>query len=414
MNFSTDRLTSDINSGRALDIEEFLARGGFKGLAKALKGMEPQEVIETVKASGLLGRGGAAFPAGLKWEFTSKAPVKTRYVACNADESEPGTFKDRMIMEGSPFRVIEGLCIAGYAVGASEGYIFIRGEYKKVYLTLQRAIDIAEKRNYLGKSVLGSRFDFRINLFLGAGAYICGEETGLFAAIEGRRPEPAAKPPFPPQSGLFGKPTVINNVETLINVPFIVEKGSNWFREIGTPQSPGTKLFCLSGHVKRPGLYEAPLGTKLGHIIYDMAGGVRGEKKLKAVLCGGAAGHFLKPDLLDTPMDYQSLAEAGFALGSGAIVVIDETADLASIALNILRFFAHESCGLCTPCRVGAKRMLELASKILDGAESAGDMENLADLAAVMQDASLCGLGQSVPNAFLSLITQFPGLRAKS
>jgi NADH-quinone oxidoreductase subunit F len=402
-------LTANCGQGRRTILDEYLARGGYRGLRKAL-GMAPEAVIGEVKASGLVGRGGAAFPTGLKWEGAAQASGETKYVVCNADESEPGTFKDRVLLEEDPQRTLEGMLIAACAIGAPKGYIYVRGEYPQAYRALEAAVKEARQAGYLGPDVLGSGFAFEIELRLGAGAYICGEETALFESIEGKRGFPRVKPPFPTTHGLFGQPTVINNVETLCNVPYILEHGAEAYRQIGTGKSPGTKLFCLSGDVTRPGLYETPFGVSLRHLLEDLAGGVRGGRKLQAILFGGAAGAFATPDQLDVEMSFEGLRAAGLPLGSGVVLVIDESRDLRQVLRGLGRFFAHESCGKCYPCQLGTQRQYEILQRVADGAVLPGDGERLADVGWTMSDASICGLGQTAASATLSALKLWPEL----
>ncbi|MFQ6013939.1 MAG: NADH-quinone oxidoreductase subunit NuoF [Anaerolineae bacterium] len=380
----------------------YVEHGGFQALRKALLEMNPSQIVEEIRASRLVGRGGAAFPTGLKWQFTAAAPGDIKYVICNADESEPGTFKDRVLLERNPLQTIEAMTIAAYAIGAHQGYIYIRGEYPLAYERLEEAVQQANQGGYLGEDILKSGFSFQIEIRRGAGAYVCGEETALFESIEGKRGEPRVKPPFPTTHGLWGRPTVINNVETLANVPSIVLNGGSWYRRFGTEKSSGTKLFCLSGRVQRPGLYEVPLGVPLRHLLHDLAGGVKGDRALQAVLIGGAAGMFLTPDQLDLPLDFQSLAAAGATLGSGAVIVFDETVNLGEVIKRLARFFAHESCGKCYPCQLGTRRQLEIVERLAAG--QGGDVQLLRELGRTMQDASLCGLGQTAANPVLSAL----------
>ena len=402
-------LTARVGRISPADLPAFEANGGFAALKKALGGMQPAKVIAEIEASGLSGRGGAAFPTGLKWKFTAGAEGEPKYIVCNADESEPGTFKDRLLMEGDPFAVLEGMTLAGYAIGAHKGYIYIRGEYPRAQATLQEAIEKACAAGYLGENILGSGFTFDVELRSGAGAYICGEETALFESIEGKRGYPRLKPPFPTTHGLFNKPTVINNVETLCAAAWIIAHGSDAYRSVGTEQSPGSKLFCLSGDVAQPGVYEAPFGITLGELI-EMAGGPRGE--IQAVLLGGAAGAFAGPEQMDLPMSFEGLREAGLPLGSGVVNVINTKRDLKTILLSLAHFFAHESCGKCFPCQLGTQRQLELVAKIARGEASNGDLAALEDVGFAMTEASLCGLGQTAATAILSALEKWPALAA--
>jgi NADH-quinone oxidoreductase subunit F len=402
-------LTANCGSGKPASLSEYEASGGYQGLQKAL-GMAPEAVIAEVKASGLVGRGGAAFPTGLKWEGTRQAPGQPKYLVCNADESEPGTFKDRVLLEEDPQRVLEGMLIAAYAVGADQGYIYVRGEYPRAFQRLQSAIHSAHEARYLGGHILGSGFSFDIELRLGAGAYICGEETALFESIEGKRGFPRLKPPFPTTHGLFGKPTAINNVETLCNVPAILLNGSAAYRQIGTEKSPGSKLFCLSGDVAWPGLYEIPFGVTIRELLYKQAGGIRQGLDLKAILFGGAAGAFATPDQLDTRLSFEDLRAAGLPLGSGVLMVFDETRDLRDVLQRLGRFFAHESCGKCYPCQLGTRRQHEILERLAAGHALPGDAERLADVGWTMSDASICGLGQTAASAVLSAMRLWPEL----
>jgi NADH-quinone oxidoreductase subunit F len=402
-------LTANCGKGRRTTLSEYEASGGYQGLRAAL-GMSPAAVIAEVKASGLVGRGGAAFPTGIKWEGAAQASGQTKYVVCNADESEPGTFKDRVLMEEDPQRLLEGMLIAAYAIGAPKGYIYVRGEYPQAYEALEAAVEEARQAGYLGPDILGAGFGFDVELRLGAGAYICGEETALFESIEGKRGFPRIKPPFPTTHGLFGQPTVINNVETLCNVPYILKHGAQAYQQIGTQKSPGTKLFCLSGDVTRPGLYEVEFGVSLRYLLQDMAGGVRDRRKLQAILFGGAAGAFATPEQLDVEMSFEGLRAAGLPLGSGVVLVIDETRDLRQVLLGLGRFFAHESCGKCYPCQLGTQRQYEILQRVADGATLPGDAERLADVGWTMSDASICGLGQTAASATLSALRLWPEL----
>jgi NADH-quinone oxidoreductase subunit F len=380
--------------------------GSYPALVKTLA-MKPEEVVAEIKASGLVGRGGAAFPTGIKWEGAAKAPGTEKYVICNADESEPGTFKDRMLLIDDPHRTLEGMLIAGYAIGARKGYLYIRAEYPYILPVLENALNEARKANLLGDNILDSDFSFDIEIRVGAGAYICGEETALFESIEGKRGFPRVKPPFPTTHGLFGKPTVINNVETLCNVPLIVAWGAAEYRKIGTEKSPGPKLFCVSGDVTRPGLYEVPFGGTLRELL-EMAGGVANEKKLLSVLFGGAAGAFATSEQLDVRMTFEDLRAAGLPLGSGVVMVFDETRDMRNVLKRLGHFFAHESCGKCYPCQMGTRRQKEILDRIAEGKLLEGDLIRLQDVGWTMTDASLCGLGQTAASAVLSAIKLWP------
>jgi NADH-quinone oxidoreductase subunit F len=373
--------------------------GEYSAFKKALS-MKPAEVVAEVKASGLVGRGGAAFPTGIKWEGAAKAEADQKYVICNADESEPGTFKDRVLLIDDPHMTIEGMCIAAYAIGATKGYIYIRGEYPYIFPVLEHALEDARNAGYLGNN-------FDIEIRVGAGAYICGEETALFESIEGKRGFPRIKPPFPTTHGLFGKPTVINNVETLCNVPLIIAKGSVEYRKIGTEKSPGPKLFCVSGDVSKPGLYEVPFGVTLREVV-EMAGGVAEERELQAVLFGGAAGAFATSEHLDSKMTFEDLREVGLPLGSGVVMVFDETRDMRTTLKSLGHFFAHESCGKCYPCQMGTQRQKEILDRVARGETLPDDIIRLQDVGWTMTDASLCGLGQTAAGAVLSAINLWP------
>jgi NADH-quinone oxidoreductase subunit F len=386
-------------------LDEYRAHGGYESLRRTAE-LGPQGVIRELKDAKLLGRGGAAFPTGVKWEAVAQQPVRPHYFICNADESEPGTFKDRVVMENDPFAVIEALTIAGYATDSEQGYLYIRGEYPLARERLQNAIDHARARGFLGEDVMGEGFDFDIEIRRGAGAYICGEETALFNSLEGKRGEPRNKPPFPVTSGLFGKPTGINNVETLINVLEILRIGGPAYAEIGTKDSTGPRLFCLSGCVSQPGLYEVEHGTTLRELL-DLAGGVSRGKQLKAILLGGAAGSFVTPDDLDLKLTFEDTRAAGVTLGSGVVMVFDEDVDLVDILTRIAAFFRDESCGQCVPCRVGTVRQEEALHRLAqqsNGAPPEKELQLLGDVAQVMRDASICGLGQTAANAVASAI----------
>ena len=401
-------LTANCGKGRPASLKEYELTGGYAALRKALA-MDPEAVIAEVKDSGLVGRGGAAFPTGVKWEGAFKAGGEPKYVVCNADESEPGTFKDRVLMEEDPHRTIEGMIIAAYAIGANRGYFYIRGEYPYGHKVISAAIEEARGAGYLGENILDSRFDFDIEMRMGAGAYICGEETALFESIEGKRGFPRVKPPFPTTFGLFGKPTVINNVETFCNVPLIIAKGASEYRRYGTETSPGPKLFCVSGDVARPGLYEVPFGVTLRHLLEDLAGGVSAGS-LQAILFGGAAGAFATQENLDVKMTFEDLRAQGLPLGSGVVMVFNEQRDLRQVLKGLAHFFADESCGKCYPCQIGTQRQYELLSRLAEGKYREGDVDRLTDVGWTMVDASLCGLGQTAATAVLSAIKLWPEL----
>jgi NADP-reducing hydrogenase subunit HndC len=388
-------------------IEEYIGSGGYQALGKALAKMTPAQVVDEVKASGLRGRGGAGFPTGLKWEFASNAKGDVKYIVCNADEGEPGTFKDRLILEGDPHAVLEGMVLTGYAVGARKGYVYIRGEYGLSIERLEQAIHQAREQGFLGSDIFGSGFDFDVEVRVGAGAYVCGEETALLESLEGNRGEPRIKPPYPAQVGLFGKPTVINNVETLANVAPIISNGANWFRGYGTERCPGTKVFTLTGDIVNEGLIEVPMGITLREVIFGIGGGIRGGRQFKMAQTGGTAGGCLSAELLDVPMDYDELSTVGSALGSGALLILDDTHCIVDVAHVFARFFEHESCGKCTPCREGTMRLSEIMARISAGEACQGDLENLEALARTMSMASLCPLGQSAPLPLTSTLKYF-------
>jgi NADH-quinone oxidoreductase subunit F len=384
-------------------IDTYRSHGGYASLRRAIE-LGQEGVIREVTEAKLLGRGGAAFPTGRKWDSVAKAPVRPHHLVCNADESEPGTFKDRVLMESDPFAVVEAMTIAAFATGCEQGYLYVRGEYPLARQRIEDAIQQARAHGFLGDDIEGKGVRFDIEVRRGAGAYICGEETALFNSIEGKRGEPRNKPPFPVQVGLFGKPTLVNNVETLVNVLDIVAQGSAAFAATGTPDSAGTRLFCLSGHVREPGLYEVPMGTTLRALI-DLAGGLRDGRTLQAVLLGGAAGSFVTGAQLDVPLSFEGTRAIGATLGSGAVIVLDDTADLKQILLRIARFFRDESCGQCVPCRVGTVRQEEVLHRLLTDRKDS-DIALLSDIAQAMRDASICGLGQTAANAIASGLTQ--------
>jgi NADH:ubiquinone oxidoreductase subunit F (NADH-binding)/(2Fe-2S) ferredoxin/Pyruvate/2-oxoacid:ferredoxin oxidoreductase delta subunit len=389
------------------DIDAYIDADGYKAVEKVFTSMTPDEVIETMKKSGLRGRGGAGFPTGVKWEACRKAGAGLKYIICNADEGDPGAFMDRAVIEGNPHAVIEGMVIGAYAIGASKGYVYIRAEYPLAVERLKKAISDARSRGFLGKNILSKGFDFDIKIKLGAGAFVCGEETALIASIEGQRGMPRAKPPFPVHRGLWGKPTVINNVETLANIPYIIKKGHEWFSSYGTEKSKGTKVFALTGKIKNSGLIEVPMGITLREIIYDIGGGIESGKALKAVQTGGPSGGCITTDMLDINMDYESLAKVGSIVGSGGMIVLDEDDCMVNVAKYFLQFTQSESCGKCVPCRIGTKRLLEIMDRITKGAGRLGDIELLEKLSNDIKSASLCGLGQTAPNPVLSTIKYF-------
>jgi NADP-reducing hydrogenase subunit HndC len=388
------------------NIDEYIAMDGYQALAKVLGEMKPMDVVNTVLESGLRGRGGAGFPTGLKWKFAmgGQAP---KYIVCNADEGDPGAFMDRSVLEGDPHAVLEAMAIAGYAVGASQGYIYVRAEYPIAVKRLGIAIEQARKYGLLGKDIFGSGFDFDIELRLGAGAFVCGEETALFSSIEGERGEPRPKPPFPAVKGVFGGPTIINNVETLANIPQIIIRGPEWFTAMGTEKSKGTKVFALGGKVNNTGLVEVPMGTTLREIVYDIGGGLPGGKAFKAAQTGGPSGGCIPAEHLDTPIDYDSLAAIGSMMGSGGLIVLDEDDCMVDIARFFLEFTVDESCGKCPPCRIGTRRMLDILERIVSGKGEPGDIEKLEKLGSTIKRTAMCGLGQSAPNPVLSTIRYF-------
>lgn len=399
-------VTSRLGRTNPESIEDYIATGGYEGIEKAL-GMERQAIIDEIKKSGLRGRGGAGFPTGTKWQFVYNAAGDKKYAVCNADEGDPGAFMDRSVLEGDPHAVLEGMMIAGYAIGADEGYIYCRAEYPLAIRRLKLAISQAEKLGLLGDNILGSGFNFRITIKAGAGAFVCGEETALLNSIEGKRGMPRVRPPFPANKGLWGKPTVLNNVETYANVPFIIRKGGDWYAAMGTEKSKGSKVYCLTGKVNCTGLLEVPMGITLRDVIFSIGGGIQGGKKFKAVQSGGPSGGCLPEEKLDLPVEYESLTAAGAIMGSGGLVVMDEDTCMVDVAKFFLSFTQRESCGKCTPCREGTKRMLELLQKICDGKGEIEDLDKLDRLARVIKNSALCGLGQTCPNPVLTTLRYF-------
>ncbi len=389
------------------EIDEYIAFDGYKALEKVLKKMSPEEVIEVMKNSGLRGRGGAGFPTGKKWELTKSYEADQKYVVCNADEGDPGAFMDRSILEGDPHSVLEAMEIAAYTIGATKGYIYVRAEYPIAVKRLQIAINQAREYGLLGNHILGTDFCFDIEIRLGAGAFVCGEETALLESIEGKRGQPRVKPPYPAESGLWGKPTLINNVETYANVAQIILNGAEWFSSIGTATSKGTKVFALGGNVNNIGLVEVPMGTTLREIVYEIGGGIPNKREFKAAQTGGPSGGCIPKEHLDTPIDYESLKTIGSMMGSGGLIVMDDTKCMVCLAKFYLEFTVSESCGKCTPCRIGTKRMLELLEKLCSGEGSELDIYKLEKLAVNIQKASICGLGQSAPNPVLSTLKYF-------
>ncbi|HNX69028.1 MAG TPA: NADH-quinone oxidoreductase subunit NuoF [Candidatus Omnitrophota bacterium] len=385
-------------------IEDYIAHDGYRALAKVLTDGSPEKVIQEMKASGLRGRGGAGFPTGLKWEFTRKSPGEQKYIICNGDEGDPGAYMDRSVLEGDPHAVIEGMLIGGYAIGASKGYFYIRAEYPLAIERIERAIKQCYESGLLGKGILGSAFNFDLEIRLGAGAFVCGEETALIASIEGKRGYPSPRPPFPSVKGLWGKPTCINNVETLANIPVILLKGSAWFSGIGTETSKGTKVFAVTGKVKNSGLVEVPMGTAIEDIVYGICGGALAGKNVKAIQTGGPSGGVIPKEFFQTKVDYESLQKMGSIMGSGGMIVMDEDDCMADIAKFYLGFCVDESCGKCAPCRIGGTQMLKILTRVTDGVGTQKDLEQLEQISFAMQKASLCGLGQTAPNPVLSTL----------
>ena len=377
------------------NIEEFIAENGYQALGKVLSEMTPEQVIETIEKSGLQGRGGAGFPTGRKWKFVRMAKGEKKYIVCNADESEPGTFKDRIVLEGDPHTILEAMAIAGYALGADEGYIYIRGEYGLAYRRLQHAIEQAGEYGFLGNNIFETGFSFHIHLHAGAGAYVCGEETALIESIEGKRGEPRARPPYPVTHGIWNKPTLVNNVETLANIPAIIRHGAEWYRSFGTPSSPGTKVYTIMGNVNFSGVIEVPMGITLREVINIYARGMKPGSILRMAQTGGSSGSIIPASLQDTPMDFESFRKAGVSLGSGALLICDQNACIVDLARVLLQFFRFESCGKCTPCRVGTSRTYEIVDRISKGQGKLEDLELLAGIAQEMERASNCGLGQT-------------------
>lgn len=388
-------------------IDAYKHEDGFKAIEKCIKTMKPEEVIEEVKKSGLRGRGGGGFPTGMKWSFCKASPGDHKYLICNADEGDPGAFMDRSLLEGDPYCIIEGMMIAAYAIGCDFGYVYVRAEYPLAIQRLQHAIDTCYEKGYLGKNIQGWGFDYDMRIKMGAGAFVCGEETALMASIEGHRGMSRPRPPFPAVRGLWGKPTNINNVETFGNVRHIINKGSDWYSSLGTETTKGTKIFAVTGKVKHTGLVEVPAGMKVREVIYDVCGGIANNRKFKAVQAGGPSGGCIPADILDTPVDYDSLIKAGAMMGSGGLVVMDETTCMVDVSRFFLTFTRMESCGKCVPCRIGLKVMLDILERITEGRGELSDIETLQDLGIAIKKASLCGLGQTAPNPILSTINYF-------
>jgi len=400
-------LTRNFSLPRSETINVYMANGGYQALPKVLREYTPEKVIKIVTASGLRGRGGAGFPAGRKWSFLPKDADVEKYVCVNTDEGEPGTFKDRELVEKDPHQIIEGTIIASYAVGAHRAFVYIRGEFFLGVKRWIKAIDDAYAKGFLGKSILDSGFSLDLSVHRGAGAYICGEETALIESLEGKRGEPRMKPPYPASVGLWGKPTLVHNVETLANIPHIINRGAKWYKSIGTPKSTGPKIFCISGHVKNRGIFELPLGVSLRELIYEHAGGMAFDKQLKAVIPGGASTPMLTAEQLDTTMDFESLEAAGTMLGTGAVMVMNEDTCMVDAARRLMRFFAHESCGRCTPCRTGTQRMLDILEGLEHGEGKPGDVERLEEIARGIQGLTFCPMGDAAANPVLSGIKLF-------
>ena len=388
-------------------IDAYINEDGFKAIEKCVKKMKPEEVIDEVKKSGLRGRGGGGFPTGMKWSFCKATPGEHKYLICNADEGDPGAFMDRSLLEGDPYCIIEGMMIAAYAIGCDFGYVYVRAEYPLAVQRLQHAIDVCYEKGYLGKNIQGWGLDFDMRIKMGAGAFVCGEETALMASIEGHRGMSRPRPPFPAVRGLWGKPTNINNVETFGNVRHIINKGGDWYASLGTETTKGTKIFAVTGKVKHTGLVEVPAGMKIREVIYDVCGGIANNRKFKAVQAGGPSGGCIPAEILDTPVDYDSLIKAGAMMGSGGLVVMDETTCMVDVSRFFLNFTRMESCGKCVPCRIGLKVMLDILERITEGRGVPSDIETLQDLGVAIKKASLCGLGQTAPNPILSTINYF-------
>ncbi len=389
------------------EIDDYICRGGYAAFSKALETMKPEEVVEEILKSGLRGRGGAGFPTGLKWRFANKERSDKKFLVCNADEGDPGAFMDRAVLEGDPHAVLEGMLIGAYAIGADEGYIYVRAEYPIAIAHLNIALKQMEELGLLGRNILGAKFSFDLHIKEGAGAFVCGEETALMASIEGKRGTPRVRPPFPIQSGLWGHPTCINNVETLANVAAIIENGSDWYASMGTEKSKGTKVFALAGMIRNTGLVEAPMGMTLREIIFEVGGGIPNGKKFKAALTGGPSGGCIPEQFLDLPIDYDSLAKVGAIMGSGGLIIMDESTCVVDIAKYFMTFTQSESCGKCVPCRMGTKRMLELLERITDGKGTMEDLALLEETADIVKDTSLCGLGQTAPNPVITTLKYF-------
>ncbi len=389
------------------NVEHYIARKGYEAFAMALLDVDPNYIINEIKRSGLRGRGGAGFPTGLKWEFCRKAKGDTKYVICNADEGDPGAFMDRAVLEGDPHAVVEGMLIAAHTIGSEKGFIYVRAEYPIAVSHLKKAIAQARELNLLGNNIFGTGFNFDLEIKMGAGAFVCGEETALIASVEGKRGMPRPRPPFPANSGLWNKPTNINNVETLANIPVILSEGSEWYKQLGTKNGRGTKIFALAGKVKNTGLVEVPMGTTLREIIFDIGGGIPGRREFKAAQMGGPSGGCVPAEHLDLPIDYETVKEVGAIMGSGGLIVMDSDTSMVDISKYFMEFVQEESCGKCVPCRVGTKKMLDVLTRIAEGNGCGSDIEDLKEMAYVTKTASLCGLGQTAPNPVLSTIRYF-------
>ena len=400
-------LTRRFDLPNSASIDTYLANDGYRALEKALKEMTPDKILEEMKTSNLRGRGGAGFPTGMKWSFVPRQSPKPKYIVCNADESEPGTCKDRLLMQYDPHQLIEGIMIAGISVDAHNGYIYVRGEYRYLLDILDRAIEEAYARGYLGKNILGTGYDFDLCTHTGAGAYECGEESALLESLEGKRGIPRIRPPFPAVAGLYASPTVLNNVETFSSAPPIILNGGKWYADLGTPRNGGTRLFVLSGHVKKPGVYELPMGIPLRKLIYEVGGGILGDKKLKAVIPGGSSTPVLTPDALDTPMDYDSVAKAGSMLGSGGVVVMHEDTCIVKVALRIMSFYAHESCGWCIPCREGTTWLKKTLVRFHSGGGVSDDISLIEELAKNMLGRTFCPLGDAAAMPTIAFVKKF-------
>ncbi|MBI4686576.1 MAG: NADH-quinone oxidoreductase subunit NuoF [Nitrospirae bacterium] len=401
-------LLKNIENPDSADIEEYLKIGGYKNIAKAFE-LEPKAIIEEVKKAGLRGRGGAGFPTAMKWSFAAADPKFPKYLLCNADEGEPGTFKDRPILEKNPHLLIEGMVISGYALGAEYGYIYLRGEYPHAKDVLNKAISQAYEKNYLGDNILGKSIKFHLAVHQGAGAYICGEETALIESLEGKRGQPRTRPPFPVNVGAWAMPTVVNNVETLCNIPYIISIGSEAYSQIGSKDCPGPKLYCVSGCVEKPGVYELPMGTSLKDIIFNHAGGIKGGKKLKAVIPGGISTPVLPESMIDCPMDFSSMPKHGSMLGSGAVIVMDESVCMVKVTYRALKFFEHESCGKCTPCREGTEWLRKSLGRIERGEGREGDIELLQEISENIMGKTFCPLGDGAAGVVLGMLKHFKG-----